>query len=268
MRTIHDPNDDVLREINIHDLLDEYIDNVMDLDRHDIDRNEWELLNSQYAYIKFGLILERFRNESWWNRCKEKFTDFKNFCQSKININTWQANDAIKSAHSALRLAKMGFSQLPRNASQALALANLSLDRACEVWENICEKFASHKITAAVIKNEIAPDAQPLKAQITLPTVLIDRIHHDAALAGLTVSEYLAGLVSGEDMSPEPPQSQTESQGEFTDEQVQILDTLDRQWKAIDKPVEPKKIIEVAVDSFDRIMNDLVGRFIPPVRVS
>jgi hypothetical protein len=238
-------------------VLDEYIDNVLDLDRHDIDQNEWELLNSQYTYIKFGLILERFRNESWWNRCKEKFTDFKNFCQSKVNITTWQANDAIKSAHSALRLARMGYSQLPRNASQALALATLSLDRACEVWENICDKFAPHKITAAVIKHEINPDAQPLKAQITLPTVLIDRIHHDAALAGLTVGEYLAGLVTGEDTSPEPPQSQ----GEITDEQIEALDNLDRQFKAI----EPKKIIEATVDSFDRLMNDLIGKFIPSV---
>jgi hypothetical protein len=270
MRTIYDENDDVLREVDIHDLLDEYKYEVMDLDRHDIDWNEWELMNSQFAYIKFGLILERFRNESWWNRCKEKFSDFKNFCERKINLNVWQANDAIASARSALRLAKIGFPELPRNASQALALSKLSLDRACDVWENICDKFAPHKITAAIIKQEIAPAAQPLKAKMMLPVDLVDRIHHEAAQRGLSVNDYLAESLFGEDTSPEP-QGEPEPVDPVVDE---IMDALDRKFKAhgspsasaIDRPVEPKKIIEATAESFDRLMNDLIGQFIPSVR--
>ena len=82
---------------------------------------------------------------------------------------------------------------------------------------------------------------------------------------GWTLQEYLERIAAGEDLDPgrevegsEPTSDRTE----FTDERVEILDALDRQFQAI----EPKKIIETAVDSFDRMMSNLIGSFIPSVK--
>lgn len=103
--------------------------------------------SSQDAYIKFGLILEQFRNKSWWKRCQEQFRDFREFCKQKVNLSRWQVVNAIKSANVAVKLVFLGYSDLPRNASQALALADLSLERLSVVWGGILERLMPHQIT-------------------------------------------------------------------------------------------------------------------------
>jgi hypothetical protein len=260
MRKIDDG--DTIREYNTRDLVQLFQAEILEIHKTDVDDWEADLMIGQYAYVKFGLLLERIRNGCWWNRCVEKFSDFRAFCQSKINLNIWQVANTIKSANVAVKLAALGFEQLPRNASQALKLADLSMDRLAEVWGNVIKNNEAHKITALAIESQINPDAQPLKAKIMLPVDLVDRIHHDAAVAGLSVADYLAGLVTGEDPSETQPQGEPEPVDPVVEE---ILDALDRKFQAIDRPVEPKKFIETATDTFDRLMNNLVGQFIPPV---
>jgi hypothetical protein len=269
MRTIDDG--DVLREYNTRDLVQLFQAEILAIHKSDVDDWEADLMTGQYAYVKFGLLLERIRNGCWWNRCKEKFSDFRAFCQSKINLNIWQVINAIKSANVAVRLANLGFDQLPRNASQALKLAELSMDRLAEVWGNVVKSCKAHKITALAIESQINPDKQPTHSKVRLPSTVADRIYLNAARWGLSVEEYLTGLIQEEDSIYSPDNEETEKdepasdRSEFTEEQVQILDALDRQFQAT-QPVEPKKIIEAAVDSFDRLMNNLIGQFIPPVK--
>jgi hypothetical protein len=129
-------------DFSLRNLVAEFEIDVSYLCPGDIDEAEYELLSNQYAYIKFGLILEKFRNQCWWKRCSEKFQDFREFCQQKVKLNRWQVSNAIKSANVAMRLVFLGFSELPRNASQALALADLSLERLGEVWGNITQDIA------------------------------------------------------------------------------------------------------------------------------
>ena len=214
-------------DFNLGNLVAEFEIDVSYLCPGDIDEAEYELFANQYAYIKFGLILEKFRNQCWWKRCSEKFQDFREFCQQKVKLNRWQVSNAIKSANVAMRLAFLGFSELPRNASQALALADLSLERLGEVWGNITQNIASHKITTDVIKREISPDAQPLASTIRIPTVLLERLREQAENVGLSLNGYLEQLADGQsadgsrDIDPEP----------LTDEQVACLDRLELEWK-------------------------------------
>ena len=57
MRTIEDL--DGVRELNLADLMNGFEDEVMNFHRDDIDDAEWELLNSQYAFIASRQNLSR-----------------------------------------------------------------------------------------------------------------------------------------------------------------------------------------------------------------
>jgi hypothetical protein len=158
------------------------------------------------------LILEKFRNQCWWKRCSEKFQDFREFCQQKVKLSRWQVSNAIKSANVAMRLVFLGFSELPRNASQALALADLSLE-----W------------LGEVIKREISPDIQPLATTIRIPTVLLERLREQAQDVGLSLNGYLEQLADGQ--SPDGGRDVETEQ--LTDEQVACLDRLELEWKLV-----------------------------------
>jgi predicted HicB family RNase H-like nuclease len=261
MRTIDDG--DVLREYNIFDLVEEFQADALWLDKSDIDEWEEDLIKSQYAYVKFGLILQQIRNGCWWNRCQEKFSDFRSFCERKINLNKWQVANAIKSAQVAVKLMNLGFEQFPRNASQALKLSDLSIERLGEVWGNILEKYQSHKITALAIEAQINPDKQITSETVRLPARVADALRQQATAAGMTLNEYLEELAFLEPLDDDRPIDQTESAIELNPEMLALLDRVEYQWL---KPVEPKKIIETAVDGFDRLLDNLIGQFIPPVQ--
>jgi hypothetical protein len=261
MRTIDDG--DVLRDYNTRDLVELFQEEILAIHKSDTDDWEADLMVSQYAYVKFGLLLERVRNGCWWNRCKEKFADFRSFCQRKINLNIWQVANAIKSANVAVRLVNLGFDQLPRNASQALKLAELSMDRLAEVWGNVIKNHEAHKITALAIESQINPDKKSATITVRLPTAVVEDLTEQAIEYGLTLQEYLKRLAAGEDLDPG---REVENPEPVDPEMTEIMDALDRKFKAIDKPVAPKKIIDATVDSFDRLMDSLIGQFIPPVR--
>jgi hypothetical protein len=196
-------------------------------------RVEYELFANQYAYIKFGLILEQFRNKSWWKRCQEQFQDFREFCKQKVNLSRWQVVNAIKSANVAVKLVFLGYSDLPRNAYQALALADLSLERLSVVWGEILERLMPHQITTDVIKREINPDLAGLASTIRIPTVLLEQLRQQAGDLGLTLNEYLAQLTDGQ--SPDGGREvETEP---LTEEEIACIDRLESEWaSADDKP--------------------------------
>jgi hypothetical protein len=229
----------------------------------DMNRVETELLTSQYAYVKFGFVLEKVRNQCMWKRCAQKFADFRQFCQQKVNLTIWQANNAIESANVALKLVSLGFTELPRNASQALALAKLSIERLGEVWEQIIQNHEPHKITADIIKYAIDPDKEPSSSTIRLPKHVIDALTERAISCGMTLGEYLAELAAvGEDDDEVSPQ---EVKFEVNPEMAAIIDRVEYQWL---KPISENflETVDRSVDAFDRLMDNLIGQFIPPVR--
>ncbi len=254
MRKIIDDNDCV-RELNVSDLILEFQDEVRDLDSDDIDDTEYQLLTSQYSYIRFGLILDKVASRAWWKKCSEKFLDFRSFCEHKVSLNIWQVKNAIKSAQVATRLAFLGFTDLPRNASQALKMADLSLERLSEVWGNILAKCQGHKITAGAIDAEINPDKQPTSETVRLPKRVADALREQAIAAGMTLNEYLAELAFLDE--EDEAIASTEQSIELNPEQLAIIDRVEYQW------VKPQKFLEHTLDMFDRAITDLVGEFMP-----
>jgi hypothetical protein len=249
MQTIID--NDEIQDFSLENLVGEFQIDVSYLCPGEIEQAEYELFANQYAYIKFGLILEKFRNQSWWKRCHEKFTDFKDFCKRKVNLSRWQVVNAIKSANVAIRLVFLGFSDLPRNASQALAMADLSLERLGEVWGNITHNLAHHQITTDKIKREINPDAVPVASTIRIPTALLGRLREQAQNVGLTMNQYLEQLADGQSPDGSRP-VETES---LTDEEIACIDRLELEWKSGDlKPPSNEPKSETVLARFDRTL--------------
>jgi hypothetical protein len=264
MRKINDG--DGARDANLADLVREFEIDVDYLDRADIDRTEWELLTNQYAYIKFGLILEKVKKQCMWKRCTQKFRDFRAFCEQKISLTIWQVNNAIKSAQAASRLVFLGFTQLPKNASQAIKLADLSLERLCEVWGNVIKNTQGHKITADAIEREICPDKVAISETLRLPTHIANGLRQQAIDRGLTLNEYLAEIASGESVDEGIEVSSIEadrsSSIEINDAMTAIIDRVEYQW--LKPAIGPQKFLDNAIDSFDRIMTGLLGQHPKP----
>ena len=210
-------------------------------------------MTSQYAYVKFGLLLEQVRNGCCWNRCVEKFSDFRSFCQKKVNLNIWQVANAIKSAQVAVRLTFLGFTELPRNASQALKLAELSNCRLTQVWGDVIKSCEGHKITAMAIESQINPDQQSASETLKLPKRVADALRRQAIEYGLTLQQYLQRLADGEELDegsidPNPVPIDPEIS--------EVMDNLDRKFQAIDRKqasTNAKKVLDHTLDRFDEL---------------
>lgn len=268
MRIINDG--DIEREYNTRDLIELFQDEVLDVHKSEVDDWEADLMISQYSYVKFGLLLEQVRNGSWWNRCKEKFYDFRQFCQKKINLNIWQVANAIKSAKVAVNLAFLGFEEFPRNASQALKLADLSIDRLGEVWGNILKKCEGHKITADAIAKEINPEVQSVNATIRIPVTLLDKLQQQAIDCEMTLDEYLEMLVNeriAADNKVEPTENPTpfDVRDHLHDYDTQVQAIEPKPVSIAPKPVviAPVEIIKSVGSSIDRMRQAMYDRYLP-----
>jgi hypothetical protein len=219
---------------------------------------EWEsldldLASTQYAYIRFGLLLEKIRNRSFWKYCRQKFSSFKNFCEQKLSIECWQATSYIEAARVAIHLAEAGFSQLPKNFSQAATLikayrAHIGpyLERAelVRIWGGIITSNPATKITAATIQKTIDPnweDRQMAKAS----KPLLDRARRIAAGKGMSLDEYLGDLMDADEGLDEAPSSE-----EIEPELIEVLDNLDRKFARL-----------TIVDRCDRVLDSIDSMF-------
>jgi hypothetical protein len=242
--------------LSFADMISEFSDDVVWLDKCNINDIESQLMKSQYAYVKFGMILEKIGKQCMWKHWQEKFTDFRQFCETKVNLNIWQVSNAIKAANVALRLSFMGFTELPRNASQALKLDGLSLERLGEVWGNILKKCASHRITADAIAKEINPDVQPSKSSVMLPTGIADKLSREAVMRGISVAEYIQELMDLEQAEAET----VEPENLVAQVDQEIADLLDRVEVV---SIAPKKIIKSVGNSIDRMRAEMFDRYFP-----
>jgi hypothetical protein len=255
--------------MDIHNTLNQWVDEIQFLDMRQ--PSEWEevdeeLFTAQYSYIKLGLLLTKIRNTSSWKYCAGKFESFKAWCQSRVNVAVWQATQYIEAAEIAMYLARSGCEVLPKNLSQCLALRKAyhaevtyygERPQLSAAWANVTNHYQPHQITAGKIHAIVDPDwidNQPSK----IDRSIVDRAIQQAAERGLTLNEYLGELISADEDegSVDPNPSQTPDQ-----EQIEILDALDLKFKAI----KTEKIIEATVNQFDRLMDNLIGQFIPPI---
>lgn len=261
-------------EANLLELIDEWKDEVLWLDFKD--ESGWSdgnkaIAESQYAYIKFGLILEKIRNSCAYKYSVDKLKTFAQFCKEKLKLTVWQANSYIDAADTAIYLSNCGFNILPKNYSQATVLAKAKKAETDEyhghpklqdVWVEVISSNAPEKITATSIEKVLDPQYEE-KQSLKLPKHLLDRAKIQAKAKGMTVEEYLGELM---DYDAEPPETaqQTAPSIEVTDEMIRSLDELELTWKKpVEKKIEKPQRVNATVEGFDNFMDYLVGRFLP-----
>jgi hypothetical protein len=230
-------------ESHLLDLIAEWKADLFDLNFKDVDGwNEGNrvVASAQYAYIKFGLILEKIRNECAYKYCQDKLKTFAQFCRQKLKLTVWQANSYIEAADTAMYLADSGFEILPKNYSQAAVLTKAKkLETGYyqdhpileQIWGTLVATTTPEKITANAIEKALDPDYEE-KQSLRLPKRLLARAKIQARLKGMTVEEYLDELMNGdaEDSCPAEP----EVASQVTPEMSKILDEVELQW------LEPK----------------------------
>ena len=224
-------------------LLEEWKADLCDLNFKDIDG--WSdanrgLASAQYAYIKFGLILEKIRNQCAYKYCEDKLKTFAQFCRQKLKLTVWQANSYIEAADTAMYLADSGFEILPRNYSQAAVLTKAKkLETGYyqdypmleQIWGTLVSNTTSEKITANAIEKAIDPQYEE-KQSLRLPKRLLARAKIQARLKGMTVEDYLDELMNGDAEDSRPAEPEVDNR--VTPEMSQILDEVELQW------LEPK----------------------------
>lgn len=247
---------EITAEFSLPSLVTGWLIEAFDTDaRHP---SEWaeldeQLATTQYANIKFGLLLERIRAKCSYKYAKAKLSSFKDFCTQKIHLTVWQANSYIQAAKVAVYLAQAGFDILPKNYSQAATLVKVynqevgyyeerpALERA---WKNILAANVPTEITTDRINAEIDPDWAE-KRSSKLPKTLLDRAKKIAQAKGLTVREYLTDLMDGDEETEEIESAITL---ELSDADVQVLDDLDLGFSALSEQIS----------SDDRTVNNII----------
>ncbi|WP_310487091.1 hypothetical protein [Chamaesiphon sp. VAR_69_metabat_338] len=230
-------------ESHLLNLIAEWKADLFDLNFKDVDGwNEGNrvVASAQYAYIKFGLILEKIRNECAYKYCQDKLKTFAQFCRQKLKLTVWQANSYIEAADTAMYLADSGFEILPRNYSQAAVLTKAKkLETGYyqdhpmleQIWGTLVANTTPEKITANAIEKALDPDYEE-KQSLRLPKRLLARAKIQARLKGMTVEEYLDELMNGDAEDSRPAEPEVASQ--VTPEMSKILDEVELQW------LEPK----------------------------
>jgi predicted DNA binding CopG/RHH family protein len=242
-------------ESHLLDLIEEWKSDLFDLNFKDADG--WSdanraLASAQYAYIKFGLTLEKIRNECAYKYCEDKLKTFAQFCRQKLKLTVWQANSYIEAADTAMYLADSGFEILPKNYSQAAVLTKAKkLETGYyqdhpmleQIWGTLVANTASEKITANAIEKAIDPDYDE-KQSLRLPKRLLTRAKIQARLRGITVEAYLDELMNAD--ADEGCIVDPDVASQVTPEMSQIIDELELQW------LEPKsaQIITTPISTF------------------
>ena len=244
-------------EHHLLDLIEEWKTDLFNLNFKDIDG--WNdgnraIASAQYAYIKFGLILEKIRNECAYKYCEDKLKTFAQFCRQKLKLTVWQANSYIEAAATAMYLVDSGFEILPKNYSQAVVLTKAKKmetgyyqdhPKLEEIWYSLTSNTASEKITAQAIEKAIDPDYEH-KQSLRLPKRLLDRAKIQARLRGITVEEYLDELMNGDAEDSRPADPEVASQ--VTPEMSEIIDELELQWL---EPQSPQITTTTPIYQFD-----------------
>ncbi len=173
--------------------LDEYARNLEDKIEGDFDLDYivFEFRYNQLAYIRSGLLLGKVK----FLKLHKSYGDgtFASFCRARLGITRWQVNELIKAARVAMELIYAGFSILPKNVSQAMAIACFTGDELIESWRKVTENIAPDKITHKSIKSLLFPPTEKdlPSASLKIPPQLHESIHREAAEQGMSIPELL-----------------------------------------------------------------------------
>ena len=210
-----------------------------------------------FGFVKLGLAAERIRKRKLWQFAKI-YKDWNDYCVRSIGKTAWYVNRQIDAAKVVMTLIEAGFKILPTCEAQCrplVKLVGIGLDAICDVWERVVGAFSADKITADRVLAIAEPDRVPKTDK--LPKSTLDRLEREAKKRGMRSEELLEELLSDIE---EPIDA--EIMLEPDPEKEKALEVLDRKFRNIELSKASVKI----ADTFDRLMDNLIGQFIPPVR--
>ena len=173
--------------------LNEYALDLEERIPHEFDPGyiEFEFAANRLAYVRNGLLLAKLK----FLKLYKEFGDgtFASFCRERLQITRWQVNDTIKAARVTMELIYAGFEILPKNISQAIALASLKGEELVESWNKVIKNIEPDRITAKSIRSLLFPptesDLPP--ASIKVSRTLHEDIHREAAERGMSIADLI-----------------------------------------------------------------------------
>ncbi|MEL6440933.1 MAG: hypothetical protein AAFQ80_16965 [Cyanobacteria bacterium J06621_8] len=152
---------------------------------------ESEFASNRLAYVRNGLLLAKLK----FLKLYKSFGDgtFASFCRERLGITRWQVNDNIKAAQITLELIETGFTILPTNISQAIALAGLAGEELIQGWGRVVDNIQPDQITHKSIKSFLFPTSEPALpiTSIQVPPTLHEDIHAEAAERGMSIVDLI-----------------------------------------------------------------------------
>lgn len=198
---------------------------------NDLDELTRELKLSFCDYVRQGVMLYTIRR---YRLYKRQFRDFAEYCKLALGRSPIYCKRIIEAAHTTIELIKAGFKILPTSVSQALPLVKFTkMDAAGnreleDKWQAVIESAPPDRITAQTIA-EAVDDKEPEQRakQVKIGGKAFEILQKKALAAGLSISNYLEHLISGDELpdgeAPDTSESNNEP-GDVPPEKSEICD--------------------------------------------
>ena len=272
-----DITDRVLADLAIENQSEQTTADLMcyldDLDYLDINF-QWahaEIQNHLDGWIKAGIVAGHVKLKSLWKDSPQKFKNFADYCQRGLGRSNWYIDRIIDAAKVVVDLARFGFKVLPNCEAQARPLVKAFKDgtnNVFDLWESVLSQHLPANITASKIESIVNGETEE-KPKQGISKETIELAKKLAKLEGRNVDELIQELIRDRLESSEDEGAIVESI-EFTAEDVEQIEALDRTWKkapGVKNKVSIVDNLNLSIDKFDNFMSDLIGQFIPPPRL-
>lgn len=194
----------------------------------DVDFLTKEIKRGFLDYVRQGIMLHTIRR---FRLYKEKFKDFKTYCEKGLGRQHFYCKQIIKAADICLRLIKSGFEILPNCVAQAIPLLKYAaIDQygdspLVSKWQEVVDTVPKERISAVTITETVDENPEPRLQQVRIKKETYALLAKKAAAAGLSFSELLDRIA--DEYNPQD----TEEPIIHTPEQEKILDQLDAEFQ-------------------------------------
>ena len=157
----------------------------------DLDELVGKIKINTLGYVKNGLIAFKIKSLRLY---KNTHRTFKQFCQERLGLSTWQVNRNIRAARVVMELVAHGFEVLPQCEAQCRALLAHCEENLIEAWRSVTSNLSPHQITAKTITLHLAPEESqivPNEERIIVNRDLFNRIYTVALSVGTSIPELL-----------------------------------------------------------------------------
>ena len=162
---------------------------------YDYDELLAHLQLDQIRYITEGFRLHLIQKKKLYLARYKTFTEF---CKHELHRSWWAIRTKVLAADVALQLVSVGFTVLPHNISQCVALWE-SVTEVLPIglaWQQVLDTYQPWEITATKIKQLLCPvDTDDLPANYCrIPYYLFSEMSKEALRKGLSLIDYIEML--------------------------------------------------------------------------